>query len=40
MATGGRYVPLVREQSPEAPGSSVIVEPTGRDSGPAVVLPT
>lgn len=38
VATGSRYVPLVREQLPELPGSNVIVEPTGRDSAPAVAL--
>jgi len=38
VATGSRYVPLVREQLPQLPGSNVIVEPTGRDSAPAVAL--
>ena len=38
VATGSRYVALVREQLPELPGSNVIVEPTGRDSAPAVAL--
>ena len=38
VATSSRYVPLVREQLPDLPGSNVIVEPTGRDSAPAVAL--
>lgn len=38
IATSSRYVPLVREQLPDVPGSNVIVEPTGRDSAPAVAL--
>ena len=38
VATGSRYLPLVREQLPEVPGNNVIVEPTGRDSAPAVAL--
>jgi mannose-1-phosphate guanylyltransferase len=38
VATGSRYVPLVREQLEDLPGSNVIVEPTGRDSAPAVAL--
>ena len=38
VATGARYVDLVREQLPELPGGNVLIEPTGRDSGPAVSL--
>ena len=38
VATGSRYVPLVREHLPEVPLSNVIVEPTARDSAPAVAL--
>ena len=38
VATGSRYVALVREQLPELPGSNVLVEPVGRDSAPAVAL--
>ncbi len=38
VATGQRYVALVREQLPELPVDNVIVEPTGRDSAPAVGL--
>ena len=38
VATGSRYVALVREQLPDLPGSNVIVEPVGRDSAPAVAL--
>lgn len=38
VATSSRYVPLVREQLPDLPGSNVIVEPTGRDSASAVAL--
>ncbi|HEX7004882.1 MAG TPA: mannose-1-phosphate guanylyltransferase [Trueperaceae bacterium] len=38
VATGERYVPLVCEQLPELPAGNLIVEPVGRDSGPAVAL--
>jgi mannose-1-phosphate guanylyltransferase len=38
VATASRYVELAREQLPDLPGSNVIVEPTGRDSAPAVAL--
>lgn len=38
VATGERYVPLVREQLPDLPPENLIVEPVGRDSGPAVAL--
>jgi mannose-1-phosphate guanylyltransferase len=38
VATGERYVPLVREQLPEVPEDNLIIEPTGRDSAPAVAL--
>lgn len=38
VATGGRYVDLVREQLPGLHGSNLIIEPKGRDSGPAVAL--
>jgi len=38
VATGRRYVPLVREQLPEIPTVNLLVEPEGRDSAPAVAL--
>jgi mannose-1-phosphate guanylyltransferase len=38
VATGSRYVGIVCEQLPELPPGNVIVEPTGRDSAPAVAL--
>lgn len=38
VATGRRYVPLVREQLPEIPTVNLLVEPEGRDSGPAAAL--
>lgn len=38
VATAARYLALVREQLPEVPLSNVLIEPTGRDSGPAVAL--
>jgi mannose-1-phosphate guanylyltransferase len=38
VATGSRYVSLVREQLPDLPGGNVLVEPVGRDSAPAVAL--
>lgn len=38
VATGERYVPLVREQLPELPAANLIVEPVGRDSAPAIAL--
>lgn len=38
VATSARYVGLVREQLPEIPGNNLIIEPTGRDSAPAVAL--
>lgn len=38
VATGARYLALVRAQLPEVPLRNVLIEPTGRDSGPAVAL--
>jgi len=38
VATGRRYVPLVREQLPEIPTVNLLVEPEGRDSAPAAAL--
>lgn len=38
VATARRYVELVRDQLPEVPAENVIVEPTGRDSAPAIAL--
>jgi len=38
VATARRYVELVREQLPDVPSENVIVEPTGRDSAPAIAL--
>jgi mannose-1-phosphate guanylyltransferase len=38
VATGSRYVGLVREQLPDLPGGNLLIEPTARDSGPAVAL--
>lgn len=38
VATGEKYVELVKEQLPELPVENLIIEPVGRDSGPAVAL--
>jgi mannose-1-phosphate guanylyltransferase len=38
IATGDRYLPLVREQLPEVPDANLLVEPVGRDSAPAIAL--
>jgi mannose-1-phosphate guanylyltransferase len=38
VATGERYVSLVREQLPDLPLGNLIIEPIGRDSAPAVAL--
>jgi len=38
VATGRRYVRLVREQLPQVPTVNLLVEPEGRDSAPAVAL--
>lgn len=38
VATAERYVPLVREQLPEVPPENLLVEPTPRDSAPAIAL--
>jgi mannose-1-phosphate guanylyltransferase len=38
VATGRRYLDLVREQLPSLPEANVLVEPEGRDSAPAVAL--
>ena len=38
VATGSRYVALVREQLPDLPADNGIVEPTGHDSAAAVGL--
>jgi mannose-1-phosphate guanylyltransferase len=38
VATGSRYVDLVREQLPDLPEANILVEPVGRDSAPAVAL--
>ena len=38
VATGARYRDLVREQLPEVPADQVLVEPSPRDSGPAIAL--
>jgi len=38
VATAARYVDLVREQLPELPGGNLLVEPTPRDSAPAIAL--
>jgi len=38
VATVERYFDLVREQLPELPESNILVEPTPRDSAPAVAL--
>jgi mannose-1-phosphate guanylyltransferase len=38
VATASRYVALVREQLPELPASNLLVEPTARDSAPAIAL--
>ena len=38
VATGRRYVSLVREQLPMVPVVNLLIEPEGRDSAPAVAL--
>ncbi len=38
IATGDRYLPLVREQLPELPEANLLAEPVGRDSAPAIAL--
>lgn len=38
VATAARYVALVREQLPELPTANLLVEPTARDSAPAIAL--
>jgi len=38
VATAVRYVDLVQEQLPELPQENLLVEPTPRDSGPAIAL--
>ena len=38
VATAARYGDLVREQLPELPGDNLLVEPTPRDSAPAIAL--
>src|SRR5690606_34359541 len=38
VATAARYVDLVREQLPDLPSDNLLVEPTPRDSAPAIAL--
>jgi mannose-1-phosphate guanylyltransferase len=38
VATAARYLELVREQLPELPRENILLEPTGRDSAPAIAL--
>jgi len=38
VATTVRYLALVREQLPEVPLANVLIEPTARDSAPAIAL--
>src|SRR5690606_18851532 len=38
VATAARYVDLVREQLPELPATNLLIEPTPRDSAPAIAL--
>lgn len=38
VATAARYVDLVREQLPELPAANLLIEPTPRDSAPAIAL--
>ncbi len=38
VATASRYVALVHEQLPDVPRANVVVEPTSRDSAPAMAL--
>ena len=38
VATAARYLALVREQLPELPTGNLLVEPTARDSAPAIAL--
>lgn len=38
VATAERYAPLVRQQLPELPVENLLVEPTPRDSAPAIAL--
>jgi mannose-1-phosphate guanylyltransferase len=38
VASGTRYLPLIREQLPELPDGNLLVEPEARDSAPAIAL--
>jgi mannose-1-phosphate guanylyltransferase len=38
VATAARYLALVREQLPGLPAGNLLIEPTGRDSAPAIAL--
>lgn len=38
VASGTRYLPLIREQLPELPEGNLLVEPEARDSAPAISL--
>jgi mannose-1-phosphate guanylyltransferase len=38
VATGRRYVEIVREQLPEIAAENLLIEPIGRDSAPAIAL--
>jgi mannose-1-phosphate guanylyltransferase len=38
IATGERYVRLVKEQLPDIPDENLLIEPVGRDSAPAIAL--
>ncbi len=38
VVTGAKYVDALREQAPEIPAENFVIEPYGRDSGPAAAL--
>jgi mannose-1-phosphate guanylyltransferase len=38
IVAGGEHIPLIQEQLPDLPAENFIVEPVGRDSGPAIGL--
>ena len=40
IATGEKYVDLVKEQIPELPNKNIIMEPIGRNTAPCILLAT
>ena len=38
ICTGKQYVPIVKEQLPDLPKSNIIIEPTGRNTAPCILL--